>query len=98
MKLYGYIALLAIAGIISSFFSGKRIAEIQCDQRIKESLQQQQEDFKLQVEKVNTESKQVIIKTQKHNEIIKSSVSRYNITDRARLLAQIQNFEASSRN
>lgn len=98
MRIYGIIALLAIIGIVSSYFSGKIIAENQCEQKINEALQHQQEDFKLQVEKVNTESKQVVIKTIKQNEVIKKAVSSYDIAERSRLLAQIQNFEASSRN
>lgn len=85
----GAVALLpALFG--AGFFYGKK----NCQKQIETAIAVVETDYQLQIEKANSQSQKVVIKTIKQNEVIKKVVSSYDITERSRLLAKIQEFEA----
>ena len=85
----GLVAALPLV-FIFGFVSGKKSYEKQ----IETAVAAVEADYQLQIEKANSESQKVVIKTIKQNEVIKKAVSSYDIAERSRLLAQIQEFEA----
>lgn len=89
-----YLALGAVAALPLIFFGGKFLGEKNCQEQIDVAIEAAQTDFQLQLEQANSESQKVVIKTIKQNETIKKAVSSYDIPERSRLLAKIQEFEA----
>jgi hypothetical protein len=76
-----------------SFILGDFLNKKDCNNAIDAAVLAAQTNFELQIEKANSQSQKVIIKTIKQNEVIKKAVSSYDIMQRTRLLAQIENFE-----
>lgn len=89
--------VIALGAVILSFIGiaiGDFISQKKCNEAIDLAIEAAQTDFQLQLEQANSQNQKVVIKTIKQNETIKKAVSSYDIVQRVRLLAQIENFEA----
>lgn len=89
-----HIAFGALASLPIIFFGGKFLGEKNCQAQIDLAIEAAQTDFQFQLEQANLQSQKVVIKTIKQNENIKKAVRNYDVIERTRLLAQIENFEA----
>lgn len=89
-----YIACGAVALLPALFGAGFFFGKKSCEKQIETAVAAVEADYQLQIEKANSESQKVVIKTIKQNEIIKKAVSSYDVAERSRLLAKIQEFEA----
>ncbi len=89
-----HIVFGALASLPIIFFGGKFLGEKNCQAQIDVAIEAAQTDFQLQLEQANSQSQKVVIKTIKQNENIKKAVRNYDVIERTRLLAQIENFEA----
>lgn len=89
-----HIVFGALASLPIIFFGGKFLGEKNCQAQIDVAIEAAQTDFQLQLEQANSQSQKVVIKTIKQNENIKKAVRNYDVIERTRLLAQIENLEA----
>jgi len=89
-----HIVFGALASLPFIFFGGKFLGEKNCQEQIDVAIEAAQTDFQLQLEQANSQTQKVVIKTIKQNENIKKAVRNYDVIERTRLLAQIENFEA----
>lgn len=89
-----YIACVLIASLPLIFMAGLVSGKKNCEKQIETAVAVVETDYQLQIEKANSQSQKVVIKTIRQNEVIKKAVSSYDISERSRLLAKIQEFEA----
>lgn len=94
-KLFGTLAALSLASIVVAYELAKQIESNKCASKIEDAVSSAINEIQLEIERSNTNQEKSVIKTIKQNEIIKTTISSYDLVQRTRLLKQIEDFENS---